>query len=630
MNKKEYFSGTTRSILGIALAGSVFALASSAAPRTGEAVVVNKVGDLRARVFTGSVHDGRTEMKNISEGYALGETSRLITGKNGRSCMALSPGAVLCVAPETELTFRQLRHSADGLPESEDDLVRRIHIELHKGRILLHAGAPTPSLDIRVQTDAGEVDASGGTLAVAQTGKGEWAVFSQEYDHFMTPKNGARVRVPEGDAFRLTLGDDGRGEAENDPDLRDSPLKDFEVCNIYFEDLDAFFQNPLSFDREGVSRYIGAEGGVEFVGSADQVSDVSPSIRQTVRNPVRSAPPPGVRNPAGRWEPQQAWAWYENIGVVKGVNYIPRTAVNSAEMWSEQGFDADLIDEELGWARQAGFTTLRVQLQYAVWKDDPDAFLDRMDQFLDLAEKHDLGMIPVLFDDKNLAGKDPVAGVYPDPLPGQHNARWTPSPGKAAATDRSVWPDLEEYVTSVIDEFKNDDRVTYWDLYNRTGDNGLWEQTLPLMDQTFNWARDVDPDQPLAVAAWGRHESAMSARMLERSDIITFHSFESAEKVEAHLMRLKQYKRPLICSDWLMRQRENTFKKILPLFSVNRIGWVSRGLVKGDTQEWIQQESYRSETDPDLWQHDILHEDGEAYDDEEIRLIQEFRFQDRF
>jgi hypothetical protein len=122
----------------------------------------------------------------------------------------------------------------------------------------------------------------------------------------------------------------------------------------------------------------------------------------------------------------------------------------------------------------------------------------------------------------------------------------------------------------------------------------------------------------------------MSARMMERSDLITFQSFESAAQVEALLLLLQRYERPIICSDWLMRQTGNDFKEILPLFSVNRVGWFNRGLANGRTQEWIQQEKGRSEQVPEVWQHDVFTADGEPYDDEEIQMIQEFRFENSF
>jgi hypothetical protein len=598
---------------------------SLAAPRSGEAVVAAKVGAVSARVLTGSVHEGRTESKKLSAGQSVGEGSLITTGKDGNACIVLSPGAILCVAPGSQLTLSQLRHASDGLPTSEDDLIRRIHIDLKKGRVLVHAGVPTPTLDVRIRTAEGEVDASGGTFVVAQSGDGEWAFISDEHNQFVTPQGGTRTELREGEALFLSRRD-GQPALEKDADLLESPLREFEICSCYFDDLETYLRDPLYFDRAGLREYLGTPGGIDYIGSNESVVDVSPSYRRTVFVENRVETPPGTSTRGGRWDTPRAWAWSEQTGVLKGVNYIPRDAVNSTEMWMADSFDREVIDQELGWAREAGYTALRVQLQYVVWKEDPQGFLDRFDEFLDLAEKHDLRVVPVLFDDKNLANADPAIGVQPDPVPGQHNARWTPSPGRTAAVDRAVWPDLERYVKSVVGEFRRDDRIVYWDLYNRTGDDGMWEQTLPLMDQTFNWARAARPDQPLAAAAWTRMESAMSTRMLERSDIITFQSFDDATQVEALLLLLKRYDRPVICADWLMRQRDSTFEKLLPLFSVHRVGWFNRGLVRGKTQEWVQQETLRSSTAPDLWQHDVLDANGEAYRDNELELIQGFRY----
>ena len=243
-----------------------------------------------------------------------------------------------------------------------------------------------------------------------------------------------------------------------------------------------------------------------------------------------------------------------------------------------------------------------------------------------MAAKHGLRVVPVLFDDLDLAGEPPRAGAQSEPGPGVHNARWVSGPGRAAVTDRAQWPDLERYVKDVLGRFRRDGRVLYWDLYNTAGNSGLGEESLPLMDQTFNWAREIDPAQPLAVAAWREFGSAMAARKLERSDLITFHSYDNVESIEARLMLLKRYERPIICSDWLMRQAGNDFEKVLPVFAVYQVGWFNQGLVSGKTHKSIQDARYRVEKSPDVWQQDVLQKDGTPYSEREIELIRGFRF----
>ena len=88
-----------------------------------------------------------------------------------------------------------------------------------------------------------------------------------------------------------------------------------------------------------------------------------------------------------RWSEDKAWAWYADVGPIVGCNYLPRTAVNMTEMWQKETFDPKTIDEELGWAEKAGYNSLRVFVQYLVWKDDPEGLKRRMDEFLTIADE---------------------------------------------------------------------------------------------------------------------------------------------------------------------------------------------------------------------------------------------------
>ncbi len=56
------------------------------------------------------------------------------------------------------------------------------------------------------------------------------------------------------------------------------------------------------------------------------------------------------------------------------------------------------IDRELGWAEDLGFTSMRVFLHHQLWEQDQAGFLKRMDQLLAIADKHDIGIMFVLFD----------------------------------------------------------------------------------------------------------------------------------------------------------------------------------------------------------------------------------------
>lgn len=343
-----------------------------------------------------------------------------------------------------------------------------------------------------------------------------------------------------------------------------------------------------------------------------------------------------------RWTREKANRWYAGLPWRVGCNFIPSTAVNQIEMWQAQTFDPATIERELGWAAGLGFNTVRVYLHDLVWKDDADGFHERIDRFLDMAAGRDIQPMLVLFDD--CWHNPPRLGVQPAPVPGVHNSRWVQSPGRRAATDRSCWPALEQYVRGVLTAFGRDERVLAWDLYNEVGNIFLptlsrprlaralrlpWLAlkhllfpcaTLPLLKKTFAWARSVDPDQPLTAPVWF-FDPPLNRVLLDACDIITFHNYKDAANLTRQIQRLQETGRPLICTEYMARPEGSRFETHLPVFKAHRVGCYNWGLVRGKTQTHLSWTSPPGAEAPDLWFHDILHPDGTPYNPAEAAAI---------
>ncbi|MCX6573425.1 MAG: 1,4-beta-xylanase, partial [Candidatus Aminicenantes bacterium] len=84
-----------------------------------------------------------------------------------------------------------------------------------------------------------------------------------------------------------------------------------------------------------------------------------------------------------RWTAEKAGDWAAGQPWTLGCNYIPRTAINTLEMWQADTFDPAVIDQELGWAEDLGFNAVRVFTHYLLWVQDPGGFLRRLDRFLE-------------------------------------------------------------------------------------------------------------------------------------------------------------------------------------------------------------------------------------------------------
>lgn len=325
---------------------------------------------------------------------------------------------------------------------------------------------------------------------------------------------------------------------------------------------------------------------------------------------------------SGPWTAQRAQAWYAGQPWLVGCNFLPSTAVNDVEMWQADTFDPATIERELGWARELGFNSVRVFLNYVVWEADAAGLRERFQRFLEIAAGQRITVMPVLLDDCNFAGREAQAGPQPEPVPGVHNSQWVSSPPLRMVTQPSEWPQLQRYVQDLIGTFGRDRRVVVWDLYNEPGNSGMGLRSLPLVEAAFAWARETNPDQPLTVGVWTDFGGEMSRRLFALSDVISFHAYDAPQGVRDKIQQCAAWGRPVLCTEWLRRQAGNDFESLLPLFDQQHVACYHWGLVAGRTQTYYPWGSAAGAPEPDQWQHDLLRSDGSLFRRSEGALIQ--------
>lgn len=167
---------------------------------------------------------------------------------------------------------------------------------------------------------------------------------------------------------------------------------------------------------------------------------------------------------SGRWSIQRAADWQQTNHWLVGCNFIPSSAINQLEMWQAETFDPGWIDRELGWAEGIGFNSVRVFLHNLLWTQDASGFLKRMDQFVSIAARHHIRVMFVLFD--SCWDPHPVLGKQRVPKPFVHNSGWVQSPGADYMAHPEKLDELKSYVAGVLEHFRNDQRIAFWDLYN--------------------------------------------------------------------------------------------------------------------------------------------------------------------
>lgn len=347
---------------------------------------------------------------------------------------------------------------------------------------------------------------------------------------------------------------------------------------------------------------------------------------------------PAADAPA-RWTPAQAHAWYQQQAWPLGSNYVPANAINELEMWQADTFDPARIDKELGWAQQLGMNTMRVFLHDLLWKQDPDGFKQRIEQFLAIADKHGIKPMFVLFD--SCWDPEPKLGPQHPPIPGVHNSGWVQSPGVAMA-DPSQYPRLEHYVKDIVGHFAKDRRILAWDVWNEPDNpgGGNYDAREPkdkvalvakLLPQVFAWARSAAPTQPLTSGVWHNDDwsdpaklNAVERTQLEQSDVISFHTYGWPEDFADRVRQLVGYGRPLICTEYLARVAGSTIDGVLPLAKKLDVGMVNWGFVEGRTQTTLPWNSWQRPytlQPPTIWFHDLLHADGTPYRQREADIL---------
>ena len=104
--------------------------------------------------------------------------------------------------------------------------------------------------------------------------------------------------------------------------------------------------------------------------------------------------------------------------------------------------------------------------------------------------------------------------------------------------------------------------------------------------------------------------------------------------------RLKEFGRPLLCTEYMAREFGTTFEFSLPIFKKENVGCYNWGFVAGKSQTHfgrstileLQEKKKNGEfllendelPEPEEWFHDILRKDGSAYDQKEINLIKQY------
>ena len=351
-----------------------------------------------------------------------------------------------------------------------------------------------------------------------------------------------------------------------------------------------------------------------------------------------------------KWSKEKANEWYKSLPWLRGSNFIGSDCANRFDMW--QSYDSEkhleTADRELALAKDIGFNTIRIWLIFEAWLGEPEFFMDILEKYIALADKHGQYVMPVLTSEEDLP-----RGEFSDFVPkkigkqdyalGYHQGRFPLSEEEKQkkeyhyAQSPILRDKFWEMIKNVVTKYAHDKRIVCWNVYNEPGIT-LGQDSIPILETMFETVRACDPEQPVTADVWrsplnDKLRSPEEERALELSDIISFHSYSKLPKFCNTVDQLRMYGRPMICTEWLHRINHNNVYDIYPLMYMLGIGNLCWGFVVGKTQTnepwdvmWEQYYDPECQVDYDFtkWQHDLFRPNLRPYDPHEIEIIKQF------
>ncbi len=343
-----------------------------------------------------------------------------------------------------------------------------------------------------------------------------------------------------------------------------------------------------------------------------------------------------------KWTTERVWEWYRQIPWIRGYSGLPSNCVNGIALWQEYGHEAVFkrLEQEFRIARETGLNAVSVCVEFAVWDAQHDSFFRNLEDYLALAHRHGLWVMLTLGNDRTAIRSEAVSFGKQTPDSGYYSGMQSRQSAWDLAEKETLLfddPDLlaryVQMVTELAARYGQDPRLLLWNVWD-----GIWNfrsvgQILPVVEQSFAILRKQGVCQPLTASVrFPQTEADDTAqnRVLALSDVIAFHCYDSYLRAVPLFARLKQYHRPLFCTEWLNRCAGNDVEHLLPLFWLEKIGSFHEGLMQGFLQTYqpIADSYVRAFTETDFpftrWQHPLYRFNGLPYEPKEIEVFRRF------
>jgi hypothetical protein len=191
---------------------------------------------------------------------------------------------------------------------------------------------------------------------------------------------------------------------------------------------------------------------------------------------------------------------------VRGLNYIASYAPSDVAMW--RFYDHQMIDHELGLIQRMGGNSVRVWLAWAVYDVEGQQFIEKFADFLSLCEKHQITVMPILWD-----------SCFGDPRAGYDDVKdWVANPGTERVADPEFLATGDEYVRAVVEAGRKSPALLIWDVMNEPSGKRInrW------LEHYCRLVKSIDAKHPVTIGWAHAKSNATSAAWV---DVMSYHPY---------------------------------------------------------------------------------------------------------
>jgi hypothetical protein len=221
--------------------------------------------------------------------------------------------------------------------------------------------------------------------------------------------------------------------------------------------------------------------------------------------------------------------------------------------------DEATIRKELGYAQRLQLNSTRIWLNQTGYQRDPEAYVNRLRNYVRIAHSLGISVMPILFNGNSL---------NPQTLP------------------PDAWPRQETYVKAIVQALKDEPGLLMWDLMNEPSYNDYYrlapdgekakrETEIKEFLTHFNqYVKSIDPTNATTIG----HTYPKDLEWCTAVDVFSFHDYgETRQRIETNYVFAesiaKKYGKPLINSEMACVCRANPYDVSLAVAERHKVGW---------------------------------------------------------